>query len=229
MAMDEMDVKRLSTQEAINTSIAKMTELLAGPAQFLTSMLDNAAILYSTMVLIGAVITANVFNSLAKTATALITNIALTGMLGKQMKKNAQTNAVDLTLEAGKSAAKIPIIGAVAAIAAMAAIGGLAAATLLKAGDLNSPADGKTQISTKEGGLFELSKNDDIVAFPGASQMVRQPKTTVVQQTSSQPTAIIDYDKMAAAISRVTVQSNLDGVAVSSRLQTPMGIATRKI
>jgi len=49
MAMDEMDVKRLSTQEAINTSIAKMTELLAGPAQFLAKMLENSFVLYSVM------------------------------------------------------------------------------------------------------------------------------------------------------------------------------------
>ena len=34
-------------------------------------------------------------------------------------------------------------------------------------GDMASPADGKTQVSTKEGGLFELSPNDDIVAAPG--------------------------------------------------------------
>ena len=30
-----------------------------------------------------------------------------------------------------------------------------------------SPADGKTQVSTKEGGLYELSPNDDVMAAPG--------------------------------------------------------------
>jgi hypothetical protein len=35
------------------------------------------------------------------------------------------------------------------------------------AGDMFSPADGRTQISTKEGGLFQLSKNDDVIAAPG--------------------------------------------------------------
>ena len=35
-----------------------------------------------------------------------------------------------------------------------------------------SPADGKTQVSTKEGGLFELSSNDDLVAAPGAANMM---------------------------------------------------------
>ncbi len=33
-------------------------------------------------------------------------------------------------------------------------------------GDIYSPANGKTQVSTKEGGLFELSKNDSLMAFP---------------------------------------------------------------
>lgn len=39
-----------------------------------------------------------------------------------------------------------------------------------KAGDIMSPArgDGKTRVSTKEGGLFELSPNDDLIAAPGA-------------------------------------------------------------
>jgi hypothetical protein len=67
-------------------------------------------------------------------------------------------------------------------------VGGIAAALVLsagfgalsKVGDVNSPADGKTQVSTKEGGLFELSKNDDFVAFPGASQMANQGQSQTV-------------------------------------------------
>jgi hypothetical protein len=35
-------------------------------------------------------------------------------------------------------------------------------------GDVMSPADGRTQISTKEGGLVQISKNDDLVAAPNA-------------------------------------------------------------
>jgi len=66
---------------------------------------------------------------------------------------------------------KLPIIGAVIA-AAM--VGSLFAAlskgaSFAGAGDVSSPADGKTRISTKEGGLFELSPNDDLVAAPGAA------------------------------------------------------------
>lgn len=38
-----------------------------------------------------------------------------------------------------------------------------------KAGDMMGLADGKTQVSPAEGGLFELSPNDDFIAAPGAA------------------------------------------------------------
>jgi len=69
------------------------------------------------------------------------------------------------------------------------AVGGISdVSRASRAGDINSPADGKTQISTKEGGLFELSKNDDIVAFPGASRVMaqaNQPQQQVVVQNDN--------------------------------------------
>jgi len=74
----------------------------------------------------------------------------------------------------------IPLaIGGVAAL-----IAGIASATAAaKVGDVMSPANGKTVVSTKEGGLFELSKNDDLVAAPGAaSRMKNGSSTTVVNQ-----------------------------------------------
>jgi len=52
---------------------------------------------------------------------------------------------------------------AIAAVAGMTSLIGSATAV----GDIMSPADGKTRVSTKEGGLFELSPNDDLIAAPG--------------------------------------------------------------
>jgi len=115
----------------------------------------------------------------------------------------------------------IPFIGPGLAIAGTLAAAGAIKAIAKPAGDINSPSDGKTQISTKEGGLFELSKNDDVVAFPGASK--------AFGRSNAPQSQAIDYDKMAQAMSRVQVQTNLDGVNVSRKLQTPMGIATRKL
>jgi hypothetical protein len=55
-----------------------------------------------------------------------------------------------------------------AAIAAAVGAMAIGKSMFSDAGDVMSPADGKTRISTKEGGLFELSPNDDLVAAPGA-------------------------------------------------------------
>jgi hypothetical protein len=233
MAMDEMDVKKLSTQEALNTSIAKMTELLAGPAQFLASMLDNAFVLYSVMGLIGTVAIASIFNGLVKTTTQLAFNLALTGMLGKEKKKEAMATAVNTSLEAGNSAAKVPIVGPALAAVAILGIMGLAAGLIAKIGDGAFPANGKSMVSTREGGIYETSKNDDIAVGPGIINRLNSPsKPLIVNQAApqQQQSQAIDYDKMAQAMSRVSVNTNLDGVRVSSELQkAPMGIATRKI
>lgn len=51
-----------------------------------------------------------------------------------------------------------------------AAAGALINSLAKPAGDMISPADGKTQVSTKEGGLFELSSNDDVLAGPGLAK-----------------------------------------------------------
>jgi hypothetical protein len=232
MAMDEMDVKRLSTQEAINTSIAKMTELLAGPAQFLAKMLENSFVLYSVMGLIGTVAIASMVNGLIKTTTQLAINLGLTKLLGKEKKKEALATGVNTALEAGNSAAKTPIVGPVLAALAIGAILGIVGASIAKIGDGAFPASGKSMVSTREGGIYETSKNDDIAVGPGILNKLnsKNPPVIVNQSAPQQQSQAIDYDKMAQAMSRVKVQTNLDGVRVSSELQkAPMGIATRKI
>jgi hypothetical protein len=43
-------------------------------------------------------------------------------------------------------------------------------------------------VSTKEGGLYELSKNDDLVAAPGAVERMKNGgSTTVIQQSPPPP------------------------------------------
>ena len=48
-----------------------------------------------------------------------------------------------------------------------AALGLVGAGMITAAGDVFSPAKGKTQISPKEGGIYNLSPNDDFMAAPG--------------------------------------------------------------
>ena len=100
----------------------------------------------------------------------------------------------------------IPIVGPALGIAAGLAIVGAYAKAVTStegakpAGDMFSAAKGKTMVSPAEGGLFELSDNDDFAAAPGLGQMLGggntssnpQPEntqnTTVVQSTTDMST-----------------------------------------
>ncbi|MBT5758053.1 MAG: hypothetical protein HOI55_00205, partial [Candidatus Marinimicrobia bacterium] len=62
-------------------------------------------------------------------------------------------------------------------------MGTLAAGAITKfqtAGDVMSPAKGKTQISTKEGGLYNLSKNDDVMAAPNLMGSMNNQQQSIV-------------------------------------------------
>jgi hypothetical protein len=123
-------------------------------------------------------------------------------------KGRAITNAI---AGAWESYGPIPFVGA--ALAAAAAIAGVAYinSQAKSAGDMYSPANGKTQVSTKEGGLFNLSPNDSLFAFP-ESKMKTNSRGNPPQQSQ-----LIDHDKMAASIARamsnqpVHVTSTVDG------------------
>ena len=224
MAMDELDVKRLSTQEAINTSIAKMTELLAAPLQFLTSMLDNSVILYGIMGAIGTVMAVNVAQSIGKSA------IALAGMIPK--------TATLLGLEVGRAAAAVASASALTlGLGAIGIIAGIAAVMAV----VNSSTKPKTPglaeggTVTGAGSVLVGEKGPEILSMkPGATvtPLNKTNAATIVSPSApqQQQSQYIDYDKMAQAMSRVSVNTNLDGVRVSSELQkAPLGIATRKI
>ena len=129
----------------------------------------------------------NVYNTIS---TGLLnTKIFLQKILNREkivegliMLKNFAKDAALALLSVGKLAlnaaiavASIPVIGPILAIAAGAAAvaAGMALYNKFKkpAGDMMM-ADGKTQVSTKEGGLFELSGNDQFVAAPGIADAV---------------------------------------------------------
>ena len=85
-----------------------------------------------------------------------------------------------------------------------------------------SPADGKTQVSTKEGGLFELSKNDDLVAGPGLADKVKGDGKggTISPQIDLSP-MIAAINEVKAAVDNLMnrpVLINLDGRQVGSNL-----------
>ena len=93
-----------------------------------------------------------------------------TAMEGKTLMKAIGSAA----MSAFRSMALIPFVGPILGAAAAASAVALGMGLFNKAGDMSSQADGKTQVSTKEGGLFELSPNDDLVAAPGAVDKMNQ-------------------------------------------------------
>jgi hypothetical protein len=165
--------------------------------------------------------------------TLLPVLVPIAGILAVMYARTIALAIASAAKSAFQALGGIPIVGPALALAAI----GYAASKIKQdskpqsVGDISSPASGKTQVSTKEGGLFELSKNDDLVAAPGLINKLNTPsQPLIINQSSQQQAPAIDYDKMALAMSRVQVQTNLDGVRVSSELQkAPLGMATRKI
>ena len=84
-------------------------------------------------------------------------------------RKDLMLQIAKMATTAYESVAKIPYIGPILGAIAAAGAYALGKSYFSKAGDVMSPADGKTRVSTKEGGLFELSPNDDLIAAPGAA------------------------------------------------------------
>ena len=92
---------------------------------------------------------------------------------GNLIKKKGLLSAIyEMAAKAFTAMAGIPFIGPVLGVSAAAGALALGYQYYSKAGDVYSPAKGKTRISTKEGGLYELSKNDDVMAGPGLSGIV---------------------------------------------------------
>ena len=148
--------RRQDIQTRFNAAVEKLQDLIgglvAGPfgklLEIITKILTNTTLLSAAMaVYIGR-------------QTYLLTLKAAELML---TKKQARTNAADAAVEAGKSASKVPVIGAVlgvaAALTAFAAFSGL----LSKGDDVISPGYGKRMIFSPEGAVA-LNNNDTLVA-----------------------------------------------------------------
>jgi hypothetical protein len=97
------------------------------------------------------------------------------GELGTAGKIIAGIFTVIAAYGAFSALSMIPVVGPVLGAAAAAGIltaGYTAISKADKVGDMFGTADGKTQVSTAEGGLFELSPNDQFAASPSLGQMM---------------------------------------------------------
>jgi len=123
-----------------------------------------------------------------------------------------------------------PVIGPILGAAAAAGAYMLGKSYMGKAGDVMSPADGKTRISTKEGGLFELSPNDDLIAAPGAAKAMEGGATPSVNLSAlSAPlnAMIAELKALRADLAAGKISVNMDGVKVASGIGKVVDGSTR--
>ena len=200
-----------SIQDRFNTSIEKLKEIFVTLAEPLMPVLDAFAGILSV---IGAVMKGvgwifDGLNSLGPVLGKIATTLAAAALAAFML-------GTSLTLGVG------------AAVILAAAAGGIAAYnTYLKpqavSDGIASPNNGPFSITDKFGATAITATGDGLAVSPN-----------IKTQSSPPPSSpMIDYEKLGAhlaqAMSKVQVQTNLDGVSVSRGLQAPMGIATRKI
>ncbi len=138
---------------------------------------------------------AGILLGIKATQLVITASKAMSAMFTKQetteRKKGLVVMIKEAAVAAGKAIAQITGMSAatLGAAAATALAAGAAAAayfsSVVPTGDMFSPADGRTQISTKEGGLFQLSKNDDVIAAPGLASAMSAISPSTSRKTAS--------------------------------------------
>jgi hypothetical protein len=201
--------KRQATQDKFNAAIEKLQDffgnLVAGPVAQLLDLLSNALNLIN-FILTPIKLLFDLTKGIGSAIGGWLDNL---GIVGNVLKVVAGIAIVLAAYAAYASLAGIPVVGPVLGGIAATAItaGGFAMLNSQKAGDMISPADGRTQVSTKEGGLFELSKNDDLIAGPGIASNINNA-SIINSGGNSTITPTIDLTPMIAAINEVKAAIN---------------------
>ena len=203
-------------------------EGLAHMAGFLKENLDIALVFLGVLGAIYAKKVATVLISQYENA-AMIVKLALTNRAALAEKKGLLAGIAKMAISAYTSiAGYVPIIGPI--LGAVAAAGALAYGYSLysKAGDVMSPADGKTRISTKEGGLFELSKNDDLMAGPGIAGAAGGGGGGGLSALAAPLAAVVNEIKaLRADMASGKIAVYMDSAKVTSNVNTQVEKTTR--
>jgi hypothetical protein len=212
-----------SMQERFNQSVEKLKEIFVTVADAMMPILNIFAEILNVVGLImkpiGWIISG--LSSMAPILAGIGAAMGVVLGLMNTMWVKTQAIAIMKVIQgAWTSLGGLPIVGPALALAAIA--GGIGYIKSQKAGDLSSPAKGKTTVSTKEGGLFELSPNDDLVAAPGISNIISQPKENNISMDLSPLLAEIRSLKEAINSRPIMVETKveLDGQQISYNQST---------
>jgi hypothetical protein len=192
-------------------------------------------------------ITMPFFNGLAKMVgwltgskeTLAIMSGILAGMAISMTILAVKAAAAAISALAMSSAATLGL-GIASVIGGMIAAGAvyhnaLKQAEATQMGDINSPAKGKTVVSTKEGGLFELSKNDDLVAAPGLSKTLSNMENKDTYKSAPSSNVSLNMEPLIKEIKtmkEILVQIlNKEGTITlnGTKMGTAMSVGTFKL
>ena len=163
-----------SQAERLGATLGKVKELFVAIAEPILVLTD---LLLPVVEFIGSMVSGIMaFSTMVGESIAYVGNLAEgLGPLSGILKGIAGVAILLAGYLAYGALAWIPVVGPILGLAASAAIitaGFSKLAGADKVGDMFGTADGKTQVSTAEGGLFELSPNDQFAASPSLGQMM---------------------------------------------------------
>jgi hypothetical protein len=197
---------QMSIQERLNLAVEKLKESFVIIAEILIPVFDGFAklvswlaqskiLLKSISILIGAIATKSIITAIANIFGSNARVLGPLGAIAGGIATAMMVSSIDSAKE------KVP--------------------KSEPAGDMFSPADGKTYVSPKEGGLFTLSENDDFMAAPGLGDMVRNSKNN---SNNNNNNIAIDGGVLTTAITngfknmQIVVKTELDGKNVAKSL-----------
>jgi hypothetical protein len=203
-------LKSTSVQERLTESINKMKEIFLELAPIISPIFEGFANLVgsiskSKMAMEGlkVIMATLAAKSLVTAIASIFGGMAFLGPIGLGIATAAVAGLM-LHLSSAESAAK-------------------------KIGDGAFGADGSIQISTKEGGLFEPSPNDDVVIFPGAIDKMNQPNPTSPTGNVDQSQLIAEVRKQNDILMRILQKDTnieIDGTILNKKVQqslSPLG------
>jgi hypothetical protein len=213
-----------SVQEKLSQSIEKMKEAFVLIAEPILAMIDPIVSILAPALSGISFVVDKLMNSFGGIGGIIVGTIPLLLSMKKIMKAASIFSFRGAVASIFRSFAQIPF-GLGIPLAGIA-IGGLYTA-FKKIGDGAFGADGKTQISTKEGGLFEISPNDDVVVAPGAIDKMNQPNPTSPTGNVDQSQLIAEVRKQNDILMRILQKDTnieIDGTILNKKVQQSLSI-----
>ena len=218
--------EQASQASRLSATLTKVQELFVAIAEPILVLTD---LLLPVVEFIGSMVSGIMaFSTMVGESIAYVGNLAEgLGPLSGILKGIAGVAILLAGYLAYGALAWIPVVGPILGLAASAAVitGGFSALASKpkETGDMYS-ANGKTLVSPAEGGLFELSNNDEFAAAPGLGAMIANnnnnnnnsnpPTQTVVQQDNSE--AKKTNDLLETLINKPAPKVQMDSIEVGT-------------